>query len=212
MMYQARQILYHNALDCRQQGQLALYHSALERGRRGHLWSGLTGRSRRLLSLEEVSQACTVQARSSGGTRTVAIAQICGSENRAADFDCDFNPLQDHTHDRWLGIASALQQGRYLPPVALIQVGDRYFVRDGHHRISVAQALGQNAIEAKVEVWQVDGPLPWQVTAQAPGHRRARNHEEPRTRASGSRLASILGWLSSILQPAERVRVGQGAG
>jgi hypothetical protein len=47
-----------------------------------------------------------------------------------------------------------------LPPVVLVQVGDVYFVRDGHHRISVARALGQLDIEAEVTVWQVSGPLP----------------------------------------------------
>jgi hypothetical protein len=39
-----------------------------------------------------------------------------------------------------------------LPPVELIQVGDVYFVQDGHHRISVAQALGQRDVEARVMV------------------------------------------------------------
>jgi hypothetical protein len=34
----------------------------------------------------------------------------------------------------------------------LIQIGDTYFVRDGHHRISVAQALGQKEIEAEIIV------------------------------------------------------------
>jgi hypothetical protein len=48
-----------------------------------------------------------------------------------------------------------------LPPVVLVQVGDVYFVRDGHHRISVARALGQLDIEAEVTVWEVAGPLPW---------------------------------------------------
>jgi len=28
--------------------------------------------------------------------------------------------------------------------VVLVQVGDLYFVQDGHHHISVAQALGQS--------------------------------------------------------------------
>jgi hypothetical protein len=152
--------VYCNSFIAKQQGQQALYDRALEKGRRGQLWAGLTGHSRELLCLEEISHDCTVQARSAGGTHTVAIAQICGSEGRVADFDRDFNPLQDHTRDRWLSIASALQRGRTLPPVALIQVGDRYFVRDGHHRISVARALGQKAIEATVEVWRVDSPLP----------------------------------------------------
>ena len=204
MMYQATQPLHHMALDCRQQREHALYARALAQGRRGQAWSGLSGRSRGLLSLEEVSKVCTVQARSSGGTRTVAIAQICGSEGRAADFDRDFNPLQDHTRDRWLGIAKACQQGRYLPPVALIQVGNRYFVRDGHHRISVARALGQLAIEATVEVWQVDRPLPWEQLPQALSRKRSGGHEE-------KGLASIRGWLAG-LRPAGRVATSPVAG
>ena len=39
-----------------------------------------------------------------------------------------------------------------LPLVDLIQIGETYFVHDGHHRISVAQALGQESIEAEVTV------------------------------------------------------------
>jgi len=52
--------------------------------------------------------------------------------------------------------------GTPLPPVELVQVGDVYFVRDGHHRISVARTVGQRDIEAEVTVWHVDGPLPWE--------------------------------------------------
>jgi len=36
-----------------------------------------------------------------------------------------------------------------LPPIDLIRVGDIYFVRDGHHRISVVRALGLQEIAAK---------------------------------------------------------------
>jgi hypothetical protein len=42
-----------------------------------------------------------------------------------------------------------------MPPVELIRVGDVYFVRDGHHRVSVARALGQAYIDAEVTVWEV---------------------------------------------------------
>ena len=48
----------------------------------------------------------------------------------------------------------------------LVQVGDVYFVCDGHHRISVARALGQLAIEAEVTVWQVAGPSPSNAAEQ----------------------------------------------
>jgi hypothetical protein len=110
---------------------------------------------------------CRVTARSTVGSRTVPIEQIRGSQERASDFDRDFNPLQNHTRDRWVSIAVARQRGKALPPVSLVQVGDLYFVLDGHHRISVARALGQRDIEARVTVWQVEGPLPWGRTVLA---------------------------------------------
>ena len=57
--------------------------------------------------------------------------------------------------------------GDIAPPVELIQVGDLYFVRDGHHRISVARAMGQEAIEAKVTAWHVVGSLPWEQRVES---------------------------------------------
>jgi hypothetical protein len=139
------------------QAIMKLYKDALARGQWGLLWSFLTGRPRALLSLEGVLQSATVQAVISAKTRMVPIAQIDGSENRLADFDRNFNPLQEHTRDRWLSIARAWQRGCCLPPVTLIQVGDHYFVRDGHHRISVARAFRDTAIHARVIVWHVIG-------------------------------------------------------
>jgi len=138
---------------------VTLYTDAHNRGRWGQVWSALTGRSRCLLPLAEVDAACTVHAHRYAGMQMVPISQICGSEGRCHDFDRDFHPLQDHNRERWLGIARARQRGKALPPVELIRVGDVYFVLDGHHRISVARALGQRDIEAKVMVWQVTGPL-----------------------------------------------------
>lgn len=107
-----------------------------------------------LFSLGEIAVAGTVHFHRHAGTRTVSICRIRGSESRAGDFDCDFNPLHDHNRGHWLSVATARQRGKTLPPVALIQVGDLFFVRDGHHRISVARTLGQSAIEATVEVCQ----------------------------------------------------------
>ena len=37
-----------------------------------------------------------------------------------------------------------------MPPVDLVKVGEIYFVRDGHHRVSVARALGRTDIDAYV--------------------------------------------------------------
>jgi hypothetical protein len=169
-----------------------LYTQALDRGRRGQLWSALTGRSRGLLALEKASAARAVQASGDGGTQAVPIRQIRGSESRSSDFDRDFNPLQSHTRERWLGIAAARQRGRNLPPVALIRVGDLYFVRDGHHRISVARALGYGTVEATVQVWQVEGPLPWEKPAPTGArHRAAQGVEQLRQRMRDDFHASV---------------------
>lgn len=148
----------------------SLYAAARKRARQGQFWSSLTGRSQGLLALKQVRAACTIQGQSEGGVRTVLISQIRGSEGRSHYFDRDFNPLYDHTKGRWLSIATARQHGKALPAVALVQVGDIYFVQDGHHRISVARAMGQKAIDAKVIVWQVTGSLPWESSALAPRH------------------------------------------
>ena len=145
----------------------SLYAQARQRARRGQFWSRLTGRSRALYALKDVRSACTLKAEYSGGIRTVPIRQIRGSEGRSRYLDRDFDPLHDQAGGRWLSIARARQQGKDLPPVVLIRVGDVYFVRDGHHRISVAQALGQLDVEARVTVWQVTGPLPWDEPEQS---------------------------------------------
>lgn len=87
------------------------------------------------------------------GVQAVAINQIVGSENRLRDFDCDFLPLTDHLEERWVGVAVAYLTGKTLPPVELIKVGNAYYVRDGHHRISVARAFGQQTIDAVVTAY-----------------------------------------------------------
>jgi hypothetical protein len=144
-----------------------LYALAHKRARRSQVWSCLTGRSRGLFALKQVRANCTILTETSGGTRRVPLRQIRGSRGRSRYFDRDFSPLYDQTRRRWLSIARARQQGKGLPPVALVEVGDIYFVKDGHHRISVARALGQREIEARVTVWQVTGPLPWETPARA---------------------------------------------
>jgi hypothetical protein len=139
---------------------LRLYETVHKQGVLGRIWSMLTGQPRRLLDLETIRRTANISSRHYAGIQTVPIAQIRGSEGRSAEFDTRFRPLQSHTKDRWVKMAVAQTEGRMLPLVELIQVGDTYFVRDGHHRISVAQALGQEEIEAVVTVWETTGALP----------------------------------------------------
>jgi hypothetical protein len=123
----------------------------------GQVWSVLTGHSRRLFQLEIVRATGAVRGSHYAGTQSVPIRQILGSEGRYDDFDADFRPLHARTKKRWLSIALAQYKGTMLPMVELIQVGGIYFVRDGHHRISVAKALGQTYVDAEVITWEVNG-------------------------------------------------------
>lgn len=117
--------------------------------------SSVTRHSRSLLDLKtEVSKRRIVRQHHAG-SRTVAIYHIKGSEGRSEDFDCDFNPLHSRTRDRWINIALARSQGDTLPLVELIQLGDDYYVRDGHHRISVARGLGEEFVDAKVIILEL---------------------------------------------------------
>jgi hypothetical protein len=145
-----------------------LYQKALDRfnaARRAaaiiRIKSILFGHARRLLNLGAIPPG-QVRGRHYGGIQCVSLNQICGSMNRTGDFDHHFHPLDDRLRDRWVSVAMACSQDVPLPPVRLVQVGACYFVEDGHHRISVARALGQTAIEAEVTVWDVHGPLPWE--------------------------------------------------
>jgi hypothetical protein len=117
------------------------------------VWSKVIGRHHALLNLYDVCGDNAVQNRSHAGICTVPIDQIRGSEGRCRDFDVSFRPLQDHSIERWISVACARQADVPLPAVALVRINDTYFVRDGHHRISVARWLGQKDIEAEVTVW-----------------------------------------------------------
>ncbi|UCC61651.1 MAG: hypothetical protein JSV36_12685 [Anaerolineae bacterium] len=120
----------------------------------------MTGRTRHLLDLASVEATCKLHDRRYTGLQMVPIDPIRGSDGRSNEFDRDFCPLRDYTRERWLNIAVVRQQGKALPPVELVQIGEVYFCIDGHHRISVARAMGEREIEAQVTVWQVAGLLP----------------------------------------------------
>jgi hypothetical protein len=115
------------------------------------LWAVLTGRGGRLRDLA----GTPVRAYALAAPLSVTMDRILGSEGRARDYDSRFRPLDGRDELRWVDVATAWLMGEPLPPVDLIQIGDTYYVRDGHHRVSIARALGQREIDAQVVVWEV---------------------------------------------------------
>lgn len=128
-----------------------LFDKALAAGRSHKFITKLTRRTSRLLDLG--SYPSQMKNSRDAGQREVMLDDIRGTEGRQNDFDERFNPLTERIRQRWVSLASAHEEGIDLPPVELIQVGKVYFVRDGHHRISVARAFGQTTITARVTIW-----------------------------------------------------------
>jgi hypothetical protein len=143
------------------------FHSMLQKGRISRLKRRILHRPERLYDLETLKQKLSVHGSSYAGIQIVSISSIIGSEGRTTDFDIDFAPLSEAGRERWVNMAMAYLSHIPLPPIQLIQVGEAYFVRDGHHRISVSRAFGQSAMDAEVIAWKVRAPFPWQPrTAQ----------------------------------------------
>lgn len=120
------------------------------------IWSKLRRQAHHLQELSEAKEIATVKSSQEIGVHLISINRIRGSEGRAHEFDDEFRPLQKHTRERWLGVATARYMGKSLPPISLVRLGCDYYVRDGHHRISVARAMGQNEIEAEVTQWDAE--------------------------------------------------------
>jgi hypothetical protein len=132
-----------------------LYQKSVLRGKLNSLLASLTGRSSQLTDIGQLTGGQPVGNQRFLGSKVVRIAEIQASEDRSGDFDRNFNPLETHTKSRWLSIAAARLNGQAMPAVELIKVGDVYAVRDGHHRISVARALGEAYIDARVTAWEL---------------------------------------------------------
>lgn len=131
------------------------FEKMIASGRMRRMWAKMRGQSRQLLALSEYLMGCTLTEQRYAGTQPVAIDQIRGSENRTQDFDTDFYPVAEHMQHKWVNVAIGMMTGALMPPVELIQVGDTYFVRDGHNRISVARSMGQTHVDAIVIIDQM---------------------------------------------------------
>jgi len=119
----------------------------------------LTGRHNELLAFDQVASMLRVGGPIYRGVKTVRLDQIVGTVNRYHDFDRAFLPTQTFTADRWQRVSRAWYDDISLPPILLYQVGDIYFVVDGHHRVSVAREQGQEYIDAEVRECRVKVPV-----------------------------------------------------
>ena len=129
---------------------------ARERRRRA-----LRGSPRACASSPTTSRRCSRSRRSSRrsgaagerdlGIQTIPLDSIVGTvDRRDGEFDREFRPASPQLRGRWERIAAARRRGEAMPPIDVYRIGELHFVQDGHHRVSVARALGDTTIEAHV--------------------------------------------------------------
>jgi hypothetical protein len=103
-----------------------------------------------ILPFDEVVAALGRTGERRLGLQVIPLDSIVGSVDRTRDFDRWFRPRSGRSRERWERLATAHRRGESIPPIDVYRVGELHFVRDGHHRVSVAHALGLRTIDAYV--------------------------------------------------------------
>jgi hypothetical protein len=122
------------------------------RARRAHLtaravrWLARRRRPNRPRTLPENVALAAGTAR----LEVIAVECIVGTMEPSPQFDARFRPASEHLRTRWERVALAHRSGAPLPPIAVRQGPDGYYVVDGRHRVSVALASGRREIDAWV--------------------------------------------------------------
>ncbi len=135
------------------------FQEARRRAALQEVMARLTRRSIDLLPFEEVRKRLQAESGLDKGLQEIPLDSIVGSVGRYSDFTRTFLPRQETDQDRWARVKAAVSGMRGLPPISVYQIGEAYFVQDGHHRVSVARQLGARTIEAYVTEIQTIVPL-----------------------------------------------------
>jgi hypothetical protein len=127
------------------------------RARRRQVLAGLERRLRlqpvaagRLPALDEVVAVPGLRGGRYLGLQPIRLDTIVGTAEPRSDFDRQFRPTSDRGRERWEEVALAQRRGAAMPPIEVYRAGGLHYVSDGHHRVSIAVATGQQVIDAYV--------------------------------------------------------------
>jgi hypothetical protein len=127
------------------------------RARRRQVLARIANRLRRepddvnlILPFDEVIAALGWRGERRLGLQTIRLDTVVGSVDSLRDFDRKFRPTTGRVRERWERLALAQRRGESIPPIDVYRVGNLHFVKDGHHRVSIAIATGQKVIDAYV--------------------------------------------------------------
>lgn len=123
------------------------------------LLARFTGKSAELLCYTDVRQKLQATEVPGRTLKDIPLDAIVGSVGRCGDFTRTFLPQRNSDEERWAKVEMAMLDMTGLPPITVYQIGEAYFVLDGHHRVSVARHFGANAIQANVIEVETSVPL-----------------------------------------------------
>lgn len=138
----------------------------------------LRGYRNHLLDFGPLSEALASGDPVDMGIQDVPLDAIRGSVDRYREFDLAFLPKHEGLRDRWQRVEAARRYGLPMRPVELYKLGDVYFVKDGHHRVSVARLHGDETIQAHV----------LELTSRVPLHPKLKPDDLPDIQAYGDFL------------------------
>jgi hypothetical protein len=141
----------------------------------------------RILSFDEVIAASGWRGERRLGLQTIRLDAVTGTVDSRRDFDRGFRPTSSRVRQRWERLDLAQRRGAAIPPIDVYLVGGSYFVKDGHHRVSVAVATRQQVIDAYVTEVRTRVPAAGDLGSGRPPRRlragagacRARDAETP---------------------------------
>lgn len=122
------------------------------------LFGLLTGKNYDLVDYNEVRKRLS-NAYNIPVTKEIPIASIVGTVSRNQDFSRTFLPKLVEDESRWVNVKLANESMEGVPPIDVYQIGEVYFVLDGHHRVSVMKSIKADYIQANVRVINTDVPL-----------------------------------------------------
>lgn len=135
------------------------FYRARRRANIERLLSFLTGRSADLLDYEKVRHQLHGHELPAKIFKSIPLDAIVGSVDRYQDFTRSFLPLLEDDKGRWTQVELAVTSLKGVPPIEVYQIGEVYFVRDGHHRVSVARQSDVTHIDANVTLVKTKVPL-----------------------------------------------------
>jgi hypothetical protein len=138
-------------------------NTTFTRARRREIYRRLFGiisraPERELLPLDDVRRRVRLFDQTYRGVQAIRVDQIVGTASRSDDFDSRWLPRRPDVQARWMRLERAFPDGEW-PPIIVYQVGNSYFVVDGHHRVALAKQKKIDYIDAEVTELRARFPI-----------------------------------------------------